>query len=252
MTARARSLCAAASLLAFAGQAASLQAAQPAFVSPPAVAVDVTVTHLVVQPDGSQSPAAPPTTFTLERRHTSSGWTTVMTYRPAPAGAIPTPLDGARVEYADGARGVKVYDQDGRLNPRLSLEGERGLPVPDGAASWLDGLLLDPRRSEERLLALRQRYGAPAGRVRGLHRFVAHSGERITEVLADPRSGVVMESTVTDDGELREHTRFEYTARADGSLFRHTIRNEQIPAEPGQERAIVTMAFANLTVGSGR
>ncbi|MGE0461762.1 MAG: hypothetical protein AB7Q16_10375 [Vicinamibacterales bacterium] len=251
MTACARSLCAGASLLAFAGQAASLQAAQPAFVSPPAVAVDVTVTHLVVQPDGSQSPAAPPTKFTLERRHTSSGWTTVMVYRPAPAGAIPSPLDGARIEYADGARGVTVYDRDGRLNPRLSIEGEGGLPVLDGARSWMDALLLDPQRSSARLRALRQQYGAPTGRVRGLHRFVARDGDRVSEVLADPRSGVVMETCVTRDGEVRERTRFEYAARPDGSLFRHTIRNEQVSAEPGQGRVIV-MAFDNLTVGSGR
>ena len=102
------------------------------------------------------------------------------------------------------------------------------------------------------LPTLRQRYGAPAGRVRGLYRFVVQNGARITEVLADPRSGIVMESSVTDDGALRERTCFDYSARADGSLFRHTIRNEQIPAEPGQERGVVTMAFANLTVGSGR
>ncbi|MCC7035407.1 MAG: hypothetical protein IT179_21510 [Acidobacteria bacterium] len=252
MTARARSLCAGASLLACAGQAASLQAAQPALVSPPAVAVDVTVTHLIVQPDGSQSLSAPPTAFTLERRHTPSGWTTVMVYRRAPAGAIPTPLDGARIEYADGARGVKVYDQDGRLNPRLSLEGERGLAVPDGAAAWLDALVADPRHAEDRLLALRRRYGAPAGRIRGLHRFVAQNGDRTREVLADARTGVVTESSVTLDGELQERTRFEYQRRADGSLFRHTIRTEYAQEQPGQGRAIVTMAFDNLTVGSGR
>jgi len=252
MTARARRLLAGVSLLAFAGQAASLQAAQPAFVSPPAVAVDVTITHAFVHADGNPSPASPPNTFTLERRHTPSGWITVIGYRAAPAGAIPSPLGGARIEYADGSPGLNVYDQDGRFNPRLSLEGRGGLPVFDGASSWFDALLVDPQRDEERRLELRQKYGAPAGRERGLERYVAATGDGVREVLADPRTGVVMESSVTRDGELRERTRFEYAARADGSLFRHTIRNEHTSPEDGHGRSLVTIAFSNLTVGGAR
>jgi hypothetical protein len=252
MTVRVARLFALALLLVVADQSRSLRAAQPAAVSPAAVAVDVTVTHTLLNPDGSHAgPSSSPTTFTLERRHASSGWTTVLRYRAAPDGALPTPLDGARVEYADGARGLKVYDNDGRLNTRLSQEADAGLPVFDGAARWLDALLADPRQGDDRRLALRRAHGTPVGRVGRLDRYLSRNGGTVTEVLADRRTGVVMESSVARDGMLQQRVRFEYAARPDGSLFRHTIRTEQATAE-GQERSMVTVAFSNLTVGSER
>jgi hypothetical protein len=244
-------------LLVVVGHSLPLSAAQPAAVSPAAIAVDVTVTHTVVNPDGSQAgPSSNPTTFTLERRHTSSGWTTVLTYRATPRGAdraTATPLDGARIEYADGARGVKAYDKDGRLITRLSQDTDgAGLPVFDGAARWLDALLADPQQRDERRLALQRTHGVPIGRIRGLDRYHSRNGDTENEVLADPRTYVVMESSVAREGVLQERVQFEYAARADGTLFRHTIRTEQAPAGGGQARSMVTVAFSNLTVGSAR
>jgi hypothetical protein len=61
-----------------------------------------------------------------------------------------------------------------------------------------------------------------------------------------------MESSVAREGVLQERVQFEYAARADGTLFRHTIRTEQAPAAGGQARSMVTVAFSNLTVGSAR
>lgn len=235
-----------------AGHTIPLRAAQPATLSPAAVAVDVTITHARLPADGGHAgPSSRPTTFTLERRHTPSGWTTVLLYRATPDGALATPLDGARVEYADGARGLKVYDKDGRLNPRLSQDADTGLPVFDGAARWLDSLLADPRQRDERRRSLERAHGAPVGRVRGLDRYLSRHGDMVNEVLADPRTGVVMESSVAREGVLLERVQFEYAVRPDGSLFRHTIRTEQASAE-GQERSLVTVAFSNLTVGSAR
>jgi hypothetical protein len=175
----------------------------------------------------------------------------VLLYRAAPDGARATPLDGARIEYADGARGLQVYDQDGRLNTRLSQDADAGLPVFDGAAQWLDALLADPRQADERRLALRRAYGAPVGRVGGLDRYLRRNGDAVNEVLADPRTSVVLESSVARDGVLQERAQFEYAARPDGSLFRHTIRTEHASAD-GQGRSMVTVAFSNLTVGSAR
>jgi hypothetical protein len=221
------------------------------------VAVDVTVTHAMVDADGRPlAPPSSPTTFSLERRHTSSGWTTVLRYRAAPTEsarrAAATPLDGARVEYADGARGLRVYDKDGRLNPRLSEETDgAGLPVFDGAAQWLDALITDPRDADERRRLLRRAYGTPVGRVGGLDRYLTRDGDIINEVLADPRSGVVTESSVARAGVLQERVQFEYAVQPDGTLFRHTIRTELV-APPAEGRSVVTIAFSNLTVGTAR
>ena len=259
MTVRLWHLTALASILALTDRPVPLHAsAQPAPVSPPAVAVDVTVTHGLVNADGTEAgPPSRPTTFSLVRRHTASGWTTVLTYRPIPGAstdrALATPLDGARLEYDDGAGGVRVYDQDGRLNERLSQDGDSaGLPVFDGAAQWLDALLVDPRQGDDRRRALRRAFGAPVGRVRGLDRHVSRDGDTVSEVLADPRSGVVMERNVARGGALRERVQFEYATRPDGSLFRHTIRTEHASEGDGQGRAVLTVVFSNLSVDAAR
>jgi hypothetical protein len=191
MTVRVARLFALVPLLVVVGRSLPLSAAQPAAVSPAAIAVDVTVTHTVVNPDGSQAgPSSSPTTFTLERRHTSSGWTTVLTYRATPAGsdrATATPLDGARIEYADGAPGVKAADKIA-ASSRACRRTPTGAGLLSSTARHGGSTPCWPIRSNATNAGVLQRtHGAPISRIRGLDRYLARNGDTENEVLADPQ-----------------------------------------------------------------
>lgn len=239
-----------------AGVVSASSAAQPAPET--AIGVDVTITHTRLASDGRAVPSSGlPTTFRLERVHDESGWRTVLTYRAVSpqnrTRASENPLNGARIEYADGATGIRVFDTSGRLNTRLSPPGAEGhsLPVFDGMQRWLDTLIADPQRREERRHELVRQYGRPEGRVRQMDRYRSRRGDTEDEILADPRSGLVVEARQTRRGVLEHQTTFDYQVLPDGRYARRTIRSESRLGEPEEPsgRAVLAVAFANLTIG---
>jgi hypothetical protein len=146
-----------------------------------------------------------------------------------------------------------VYDRTGRLNPRLSSEAAgQGLPVFDGASRWLESLVADPARVEERRRALVAAYGSPIGRTRRLDRYVSDTGSIVEEVLADPESALVMEIVDSEHGRLRRRTTFDYASLPDGRWFRRTIRSEEPHGDRPGERTVVSVVFSNLTVDPAR
>ena len=224
----------------------------------PTVGVDVSVSQVLVDAEGATTPVSyTPTRFRLERVHDASGWRTVLTYPATPGHladkASTHPLDGARIEYADGAPGPRVYDKAGRLDTRLSPEAPgTGLPPFDGAARWIEALRSDPDGRRARLEMLARTYGPPRDRVRNLERYVSNSGDIVDEVLADPETGVVREISRIRGGRLEQRTAFEYEPLPGGALFRHTIRSETPLDGQQRGRSIVTVRLSNLTIGGGR
>ena len=223
-----------------------------------ALAVDVAISQAIVEADGTpMRPSTEPTIFRLERVHDASGWLTVLTYPATPAGlahrAKTNPLDGARIEYADGAAHPHVYDKDGRLNTRLSGESDGpGLPVGSGAERWVDTLLAKPHRRDERRRALTREYGPPASRTASHDRYLSRDGDVEEEVLAEPRSGIVLQVTRSRGGVLEARTTFEYERLSDGTLFRRKTQSEEVLDGPHRRRSVCTIELSNLTIGTGR
>lgn len=220
--------------------------------------VDVAVSHATFSGTGQPlAPSLAPTRFRLERVRDGSSWRTILTYLQA-SGAQATseranPLDGARIEVADHGAATRVFDKDGRLNTRLSHTGEgAGLQTADGSVRWLEGVVADPRRSDERRRALRRTYGAAQGRVRGLDRYTSRDGDVVEEVLTDPDSSLVMAINRVRGGGLERRIAIEYARTSDGVLYRRSMRTEEPLNGDPDGRSVVTVTLSNLVIGVER
>ncbi len=234
---------------------------------------DVTVRHRRLRSDGSPNGIdAPPVRYRWERTETAAGWKTVLTFQPPPAAeqrAIATPQDArfevARVEDDEDGTPARVFNRlgqrmelpganDGRLsNARHLLPATAALAAADNGQrstsvsgrEWVDSVIADPARTQERRAGLRRQFGRPTGKVRGLNRFVRTEANRTEELLADPTSALPLEMNVVEGGRLVWHGRFAYSGDRGGASTRQAMHVEQIMSEAG-ERLSTDLELANV------
>ena len=214
-------------------------------------AVDVVLTHRVIEADGTPAiPISTESAFTLQKLRTGSGATKIrLTYRPARPGvsasAPRTPLVGARVEYDPASQSTTVFDEDGqRPNPRLSLT--RSSAALGSFDSWLESLVIAPADVSAREQALERSHGRPVGRVGRLSRYVQVRGEFSEELLVDPESALPVEVNVVRQNVLETHTTIEYGTTARGQLVRQRLRSEQLIDASSGRRSVVDVDFSNV------
>lgn len=248
-----RLICAYVSIVAPVSQAAAQGAYSASEERNTEMSVEISITHTMLDAEGNPAlPPSAPAMFKVTRTRQSSGWLTVVTYgkhagRATRASAHP--LDGARVEFDEGANTARVYDADGKLNTQLSRDFSDGMPAARGAGQWLEGLVATDEDRFVRARDLSEKYGRPQGRAAGLDRFLWHRDGVVEEVLADPRSALPREINTVRDGVLESHIVFDYDRRTDGTWLRRSIRTEQIvPGAPNQ-RTRTTVEFTNLSTG---
>jgi hypothetical protein len=213
-------------------------------------AVDVALTHRVIEADGTPSmPIATEVAFTLQKLRTRSGATKIrLTYRtPVPSERTQGqrhPLDGARVEYDPDAQSATVFDEAGqRANPRLSLSSSARLGSFD---TWLDTLVFRSTDASARREALEQSYGRPAGRVGRLTRHVRTSGDTSEELLVDSTSALPVELNLRRQNALEGHVTIDYDVRPDGHLVRRRLRSEQVIDARSARRSVLSIEFSNV------
>ena len=217
------------------------------------MSVEVSITHTMLDSDGHPTlPSPVPTVFTVARTRGPAGWQTVVTYRKhtgAPTRASSHPLDGARVEFSEGARAARVFDATGEFQPLLSKEFGDGVPVSRGPGQWLKGLIATDQGRSMRSRDLSEKYGSPVGREQGLDRFLIHRDGTVEEVLADPRSALPREINRIRDGILESHIVLEYDRRADGAWIRRRMRAEHLVPGDMAHRTRTIVEFNNLIAG---
>lgn len=213
-------------------------------------AVDVALTHRVIEADGTQSvPIATEVAFTLQKLRTPSGTTKIrLTYRtPAPNQRTQGqhhPLEGARVEYDPDAQSATVFDEAGqRANPRLVLSSSARLGSFD---TWLDTLVFRSTDAAARREALERTYGRPAGRIGRLTRHVRTSGDTSEELLVDSISALPVELNLWRQNALEGHVTIDYAVRPDGHLVRRRLRSEQVIDAHSARRSVLSIEFSNV------
>lgn len=241
------------------------------------------IRHRQLRADGSLAHVeATPTAFVLERRESRGRWTTTMSF-PAAGGPVvrsgtrtltlENPFAVARVELDEARAETRAFDRAGRpiMLPTDAdrrrfgiLDSQRppgwdtrlfGPPTPTtrpavmaaAAGAYADNALRDRRR-----LDLQQKFGRPAGRVRGLDRYLRSDGQEIRELLVAPDSCLPQELNVVTAGVLTSRLQMQY-ARAGGSGYvRQLLRSERPvgPSAPG-ELVVTDITFADIEVAPG-
>jgi hypothetical protein len=196
--------------------------------------------------------------YQVERTQSQGRWRSTLRVlssgRPdvvAPSGAaLSIPSDIVRIEDDGDGSGVRLIGRDGRVMSPPTVKDRDRFGEPDdvfastdallrkGADTatgrmrgddkdWLDAVMPARLRGEGRRLALQRRFGAPAGKVHGLDRFVETAADRTTELLADPDWAVPVEINVVRNGQLQSHAQFSYDAGPTGTLIRRGAHVEQ-------------------------
>lgn len=240
-------------LLAWPSPLLAQQPTNPAVASERIVAaVDVVLTHRVVEADGT--PAVPISTqsaFTLQKLRTRSGAMKIrLTYRPETSeSTVPvsrTPLDAAQVEYDVESQSTAVFDEGGRRqNPRLSF-GPSAPAALGSFDSWLRSLVFKSAEVSNRRQALERSHGRPAGRVGRLTRYVQLRGDVSEELLVDPDSALPVEVNLTRKNVLEAHTTIEYGAASRGQLVRRRLQTEQLIEGGSGRRSVLSVDFSNV------
>lgn len=220
-------------------------------------AVDVVLTHLVVEADGT--PAGQISTesaFTLQKVRTRSGAVKIrLTYRRpkrdvAAKSMLRTPLDAARVEYDLASQSTTVFDEGGsRPNPRLLSIAPSPSAAPPGLGSfdsWFQSLVFKDTDLANRRQALERSHGRPAGRVGRFTRYVQPRGEHAEELLVDPASALPVEVNLVKENQLEAHTTIEYGNASRGQMVRRRLRTEQRLDGGAGRRSVLSVDFSNV------
>jgi hypothetical protein len=196
--------------------------------------------------------------YQVERTLSQGGWRSTLRVlssgRPdvtAPSGAsFSIPSDIVRIEDDGEGKGLRLIGRDGRVMSPPTVKDRDRFGEPDevfastdallrkGADTatgrlrgddkeWIDAVMPARLRGDGRRLALQRRFGAPAGKVRGMDRYVETTADRTTELLADPDWAVPIEVNVVRKGQLQSHAQFTYESGPSGTLVRRGAHVEQ-------------------------
>lgn len=218
-------------------------------------AADVVVERLTVQPDGVVVQRLPKVRYRLSQRSGPHGLVTEIRFHATPPfpgrGPLQDPSAGFRVMLSEGD-GIQVFDPDGTPVPaRRETETRPGaraeLGLPD---SFPSELTMSPSGTARRL-ALTARYGRPVGNHGQYERFVRSEGDTLEEVLVDPQTALPVEINAVKTGRLVLRTWIEYSALADGRLYRASQRDETLtdPGDPQGLRSVTTTTYTPLRGG---
>jgi hypothetical protein len=217
-------------------------------------AVDVVLTHRVVEADGKPAmPIATESAFRLQKLRTRSGATKIrLTYqRRNRGGAAPlftNPLDDARVEYDPVAQSTTVFDETGRRpNPRLS-HASASTAALGSFESWLEELVLRTGDAAARRQALERSHGRPVGRVGRLFRYLQNRGEVSEELLADQATGLPVEVNLVRQNTLEGHITIDYGTLPDRGFVRRRLQSEQVIDPHSGRRSVLAVEFSNIAV----
>jgi hypothetical protein len=215
------------------------------------MSVEIAITQMTIDQDGqSVFPVMAPTVFTVARTGRPGEWRTVMTYRKQAGTATRAashPLDGARIEFDEASGATRVYDAAGEPHALLSSAAAGAMPGSGGPAQWLEGLIAPQATQEERARDLREQYGQPVERVRGLDRFLTQNDGVLHEVLADPASALPVEINTVENGVLASHIVLDYAEGPNNAWVRRSMRAEQAVPGHSTQRSRLIVEFRNVT-----
>jgi hypothetical protein len=211
---------------------------------------NVVVTRAIVDAKGSLVRELPSSRYRLAQFADGRLRMTVLPLiETATAGPLGDAFAGITVENNPASGAIEVRDKQGRP---LGLD-----PPPTGgwmAAPGEPSMLVASADSRAaRRTALERRFGAPAGRVRGLDRYVTREGSAVHEMLVHPESALPAEVNVAEGKTLLQHHRFDYRRLADGTWIRRRMASETaMPGTPSQRLVAVSTLDDVQTAGGAR
>ena len=246
---------------------------------------DLSFRQAFINPDGTPQQTQPPATaFHLERSRSSRGWRTVITLRSfdrvvfKAAGTVRTaenPYVIARMESDGDGQPPRLYNLRGEpislptANDRrlLAAPVPATLSVPDWNAlatrvattallpapdAWVDSVVATPDRRTSRRAAIEASFGPPRGRLSGLDRYVATTGDVTNEMLVNADIVIPAEINTALRGTLMTRTTFAHEARAGGVFVRRFSHAERRLPEAGDVRAVTDIEMTNVSTTSGK
>jgi len=176
---------------------------------------------------------------------------------------LDNPFAVVRVEDDEDGTPIRLYDRNGhQLQMPSELEPKQlkkdmsaplvGRPSSSTNRDWAESVIAHPAKNNERRAALGRRFGPSTGRVRTLDRFLSTENDATIEMLADPVSGLLVETNVARNGSLFSHTTIRYEPRADGSLVKRSLHTEQIVGTNNGERAVIDVEFSDVKLTASR
>lgn len=209
----------------------------------------VTVTRELLRDDGSRVRDLPTSRYRLVRWRDGRMHLTMLASQVGPrVGPMYDPYAGISVEGDLGQGAIRVSGADGAS---LALPGNPP-PAWHPPAGSADGFV-EPLSPTARRHSLEQRFGRPAGRVRGRLRYVAREGQRVEELLVAADTQLPVELNVVEDGVLREQHAFTYLALAGRGWVRQRSTSQTVVPGPQPQRLRSTTQLDDIrTAGGGR
>jgi len=252
-----------------AGARAEAARQESSLASPRHFSADLMVRHRRVTPSGVPiGLPRPDVIMRVVREERRGRWVTSLSASRAPdalvegprgAATLANPFLVARVEMADDDEQPRLFDRRGQPVRALSAddlrlvgaarvvqqgtEGSRARSSPAGALLAEAGGELTRRRDLER------RFGPAAGRVRGLDRYVATTGDARHEVLVKPDTVLPVEMLTSSSSRGEMRTGVTYQAHGRHGHVRRLLRTEHHLAEAGAGRAVTEVELANVVIG---
>lgn len=184
--------------------AANAQPSTPPLEAGVTLAATVTVTRALVTDTGGLLRALPTSRYKLAQFRDGRLRMTMLAGSPGPRiGPMADPYAGMVVEGNLAQGTLELRDASGT---RIPLPEGAGLVPATPPESPLAGMAEAPARRR----AIERDYGRPAGKLRGLVRYVARRGAATEEVLVAADTLLPAELTVVKDGVLPEHHAFSY------------------------------------------
>jgi hypothetical protein len=256
-------------------QTGALTTAVPVSAPWNAATMDFVVSRQIVGGDGRANGIAKQTSrYHLDVSAAPAGWRTHLTIahgtqsRTRWDGATVTddPIGSIRVEDEGDGSPVRVFDRNGheiRL-PSNDVMARIAAGVPSlgevrtqtfastpprqarFGRDWIAQMVATAPERGNRLRAVANALGKPAGRVGGLDLYVRQGPDRTVEELVDPDAGVVRETRVTAGGKRVLTMSTQYRRDTDGSLVKQTIHLEQAISGSSSASAIVDVEVENV------
>lgn len=209
---------------------------------------------------------SPATTYRLVRSSKSGAWKTVVTVlsieRPtiyALSGKVgtPSPLSIARLEDDEDGTPVRAYDKGGRQLRAVPLastvvpDTAGAVPPRTSGRSWINALVATGATKNLRQQNYERAFGK-ATKVNGMSRYFKATADSSEEVLADTKTVVAMQNTLTRNKKLTVKRVFTYTPAYTDAIVRSVTHSEVVANPDGSERAIVDTQFSNIRLSLER
>ncbi len=206
----------------------------------------VTVTRALLTEGGALVRELPTSRYTLAHYPDQRLRITMLASGSGPrTGPMADPYAGLVVE-GDLARGpLELRAADGT---RLAWPGGAGFPEAPGAG---DAFLAEASKTHERRQALERAYGRPAGRVRGLVRYVARRRAAVEEVLVAADTLLPAELSLVKDGVLSEHQTFSYLPVSGRGWVRHRSTAQTLVPGVRPQRLLSVTALDDIRTSGG-